>query len=170
MGRSVVFVDLPQLINGKYKVDFFELFMNLRSEFDDVRAYVRLPSIENNGKGTKIMAILAKAGVLPMLCPCDPDPIIATEICEFALFRGYNTIAILSGDSGYFRALEFAKKKGKKTMAILPPDSESKLLMDVADDFQHLEAYTFYTLKDKFKSYSILETKRSEDMMEKILY
>jgi len=146
--RSVVFVDLPNLTKGDYVYDLLELFRNLRSKFDEVRVYVKAPKKENENECNLILT-LAKTGALPLVCPSDPDPIIASEIHRFSQYEHVETIALVSGDNGYFYALEFAKSMSKKIVVILPIDCISKLLQSVADDVQSIEDYTDYYPKEE---------------------
>lgn len=152
MGRKrkrsakVLFIDVPQILNGHSRLDFNELGRNLRSEFNEVRAYARFPEKFNGDTPEelpKMLHALAKAGFLPMMAPADVDPIITAEILKVINERNdIEEIAILSGDNGYFLALEAAKKAGIKTKVIIPNGNSSRLLTSIADEVARVEEYT----------------------------
>ena len=149
--KSVVFVDLPNLTKSDYVYDLLKLFRNLRNKFDEVRVYVKAPKKEGKNECSLILS-LAKIGALPLVCPSDPDPIITSEIHRFSQYEHVETIALVSGDNGYFYALEFAKNMGKRITVILPIDCISNLLQSVADDVQSVEDYTdYYPKKERLK-------------------
>ena len=142
--KKVVFVDAPQILNGHSRPDFNELARNLRGEFDEVRAYAKFPEKFNGDTELpKTLHALAKAGFLPMMAPADVDPIITAEIFKVINERNdIEEIAILSGDNGYFLALEAAKKAGIKTKVIIPNGNNSKLLTSIADEVARVEDYS----------------------------
>ncbi len=136
--EKVVFVDLPQLMNGGKKPNFYTLFENLREEFDEVKTY----STPSKGESLNALGVAASAGAFPIICPGDPDPIIVEEIRRLLdKRRGINEIAILSGDTGYFEVLETVKREGIKTKVILPYDNGSRLLKTIADEIASVEEY-----------------------------
>jgi len=144
--KKMVFIDVPQILNGHSRLDFNELARSLRSDFDEVRAYARFPERFNGDTPEelpKILHALAKAGFLPMMCPADVDPIIDAEIHKVINERNdIEEIALLSGDNGYFLALEAAKKAGIKTKVIIPNGNSSKLLTSIADEVVGVEEYS----------------------------
>jgi uncharacterized protein (TIGR00288 family) len=137
---KVALVDLPQLIKQPSKVEIPKLFEKLRDEYDLVMAFMKAARSDDQ-KGCGVQHYLAKNGVLPTLCPCDPDPIIAHYINKFAQLPAVDEIALLSGDTGFALALEEAKRLGKKVTVILPDDCTSELLKNVADEVVRLSEY-----------------------------
>jgi len=138
--KSVVLIDLPQLTRSPIKFDLFTLSAGLHKEFEEVVTFARIPRNEDMG-AWGLLGVAAKAGLSPVLCPADPDPIIASTILELSRRDDVTTIALLSGDTGFFLALKIAKRNGKRTKVILPPGSESKLLKLVADEVDSIERY-----------------------------
>jgi uncharacterized LabA/DUF88 family protein len=138
--KSIVFVDLPQLINSPAKTDFYELFQKLRMEFDEVKTFAKAPDENNAVIG--ILRVAANAGALPILTPGDPDPIIVEEIRRTMDRKDVGKIALVSGDNCFFATLETAKKRGIQIKVFLPFDNKSRLLMAVADEVVPIENYT----------------------------
>jgi uncharacterized LabA/DUF88 family protein len=145
-GKSIVFIDLPQLINNPWKTDFYDLFQKLRAEFDDVKTFAKVPD-ENSGIG--ILRVAANAGALPILCPGDPDPIIAEEIRRAIERKDVGKIGVVEGDNCFFQTLETAKKRGVRIKVILPFNNKSRLLTTIADEVVPIESYTQVSFSDE---------------------
>lgn len=141
-GGKILFVDFPNIVNGGYeKPNFYELFQNLRAEFDEVRTYAYIPQ-ESMDEKWGLLRVLVNAGALPVLCPSgDVDPIIVDEIWRvIEEKKNICEIGLLSADNGFFRVLESAKRRGVKVKVILP-SSSSKLLNSVADEVAGIKEY-----------------------------
>lgn len=135
---KVAFVDLPQVMNATVRPDFYELFHKLREEYDFVYTFAKIPEGDD---GWGMLRVVANAGAFPVLCPGDPDPIIAEEIRRTIEQFKVKEICLLSGDNGFFKVLETAKKKGVRIKIILPFNNRSRLLMLIADEADPIEKY-----------------------------
>lgn len=135
---KIVFIDLPQIINTPIKPDLYELFHKLREEFDLIYTFAKIPEGDD---GWGMLRVAANAGAFPVLCPGDPDPIIAEEIRRVIESHKVKEICLVSGDNGYFRILETVKKRGIRIKIILPFNNQSRLLMSIADEADPIEKY-----------------------------
>ena len=141
-GKSILFVDFPQLARGGVRYEFYELFRKLRLEFDEIRVFARIPKDASNEKDVwGLIRVATNAGAFPTLYPCGVDGFIVEEIRR-CLERGdVGEIALLSGDGGFSEVLRTAKRRGVRVKVLLPSDG-SHLLKDVADEVVPLESYS----------------------------
>lgn len=137
---AIAFVDLPQIV--RCRADFHELSLSLHQEFDEVWTYAHVPhKVEENTSKWGVIIAASYSGLIPILCPSDPDPLLAEAILRASKRRDVRLIALVSGDTGFFWALKYAKRNGKKVKIILPPDGRSRLLRMIADEVAYLEEY-----------------------------
>jgi hypothetical protein len=159
MRKKILFVDLPQIMNG-VRPDYVELFKNLSEEFDEIRAFANLK--ENS---MKILIAIANTGILPIGCPCDPDPIIVNEIlCTVARNPDIEMVGLLSGDNGYFTVLKNIRQQGIKTKVILPYNNESRLLSSVVDEVVTIDHYARVYKPDKRCEASLEVREKTEEV------
>jgi len=169
--KKIIFIDLPQLAHG-IRFDFYEIFVNLGREFDELRIYARIPrEPEAGGKDTwGLIRVAVNSGGFVTLYPSDVDGFIVEDIRKTLERKEVGEIAILAGDSGYYEVLRVAKRAGLKVKVILPPESNSYLLRSLADEIKtiadYAKEYAPETPETKSNVYQIVaRNERSETNM-----